>query len=91
MSHIQFDYSKALKFFAQHELDYIQYQVTAADKALREGTGPGNDFTGWIDLPKDYDKEEFARIKAAAKNPIRFRSFGCYRYRWFLFRRPCCN
>ena len=55
MSHIQFDYSKALKFFAQHELDYIQYQVTAADKALREGTGPGNDFTGWIDLPKDYD------------------------------------
>ncbi|MFZ2551092.1 MAG: glucose-6-phosphate isomerase, partial [Trichococcus flocculiformis] len=67
MSHIQFDYSKALKFFAQHELDYIQYQVTAADKALREGTGPGNDFTGWIDLPKDYDKEEFARIKAAAK------------------------
>ncbi|SFL22280.1 Phosphoglucose isomerase, partial [Trichococcus palustris] len=67
MAHINFDYSKALKFFSQHELDYLQFQVTAADKALREGTGPGNDFTGWIDLPKDYDKEEFARIKAAAK------------------------
>jgi glucose-6-phosphate isomerase len=45
----------------------MQTQVTAADKALREGTGPGNDFTGWIDLPKDYDKEEFARIKKAAE------------------------
>ncbi|SFL21429.1 Phosphoglucose isomerase, partial [Trichococcus palustris] len=67
MAHINFDYSKALEFLGQHELDYLQFQVTAADKALREGTGPGNDFTGWIDLPKDYDKEEFARIKAVAK------------------------
>ena len=67
MAHINFDYSKALEFLGQHELDYLQFQVTAADKALREGTGPGSDFTGWIDLPKDYDKAEFARIKAAAK------------------------
>ena len=69
MTHITFDYSKVLdKFIAPHELDYIQMQVTAADKALREGTGPGAEMTGWLNLPEDYDKEEFARIqKAAAK------------------------
>ncbi|WP_414841410.1 glucose-6-phosphate isomerase [Enterococcus saccharolyticus] len=67
MGHISFDHSKLAPFVREHELDYMQTQVTAADKALREGTGPGNDFTGWIDLPKDYDKEEFARIKKAAE------------------------
>ena len=61
---------KALKFFAQHELDYIQYQVTAADKALREGTGPGNDFTGWIDLPKDYDKAVMWAKRSARQGNI---------------------
>ncbi len=66
MGHIKFDYSKVAPFVREHELDYMQTQVTAADKALREGTGPGNDFLGWIDLPKNYDKEEFARIKKAA-------------------------
>ncbi|MGY3725519.1 glucose-6-phosphate isomerase [Granulicatella balaenopterae] len=67
MKHISFDYSKALGFFDQHEVDYLQSQVTAVDKDLREGTGAGSDFTGWVNLPKSYDKEEFARIKAAAK------------------------
>ncbi|MCF0231394.1 MAG: glucose-6-phosphate isomerase, partial [Enterococcus sp.] len=66
MSHIQLDYSKLAPFVADHELEYMQTQVTAVDKALREGTGAGNDFTGWIDLPENYDKEEFARIKKAA-------------------------
>ena len=54
---------KLAPFVADHELEYMQTQVTAVDKALREGTGAGNDFTGWIDLPENYDKEEFARIK----------------------------
>lgn len=67
MGHINFDYSKLAPFVREHELEYMQTQVSAANKALREGTGPGNDFTGWIDLPKDYDKEEFARIKKAAE------------------------
>lgn len=67
MAHIKFDYSKVAPFVSEHELDYMQTQVSAADKALREGTGPGNDFVGWLELPKNYDKEEFARIKAAAK------------------------
>ena len=67
MKHISFDYSKALGFFEQHEVDYLQSQVTAVDKDLREGTGAGSDFTGWVNLPKSYDKEEFVRIKEAAK------------------------
>ncbi|MBC6310886.1 glucose-6-phosphate isomerase [Listeria sp. FSL L7-1582] len=68
MTHIQFDYSNALKFFEQHEIDYLQPAVTAAHEALHNGTGAGNEYLGWINLPRDYDKEEFARIqKAAAK------------------------
>ncbi len=67
MSHIKFDYSKVAPFVNEYELSYMQSQVTAADKLLREGTGAGNDFLGWIDLPKNYDKEEFARIKKAAE------------------------
>src|SRR5699024_4875867 len=66
MGHISFDYSKVTPFVSAHELDYMQNQVNAADTALRNGTGAGNDFLGWIDLPQNYDKEEFARIKQAA-------------------------
>ncbi|MDR2465026.1 MAG: glucose-6-phosphate isomerase [Streptococcaceae bacterium] len=67
MSKVKFDYSKTISFIKEHELDYMQMHVTTADKALREGFGQGNDFTGWVNLPNDYDKEEFARIKASAK------------------------
>ncbi|MDR2976398.1 MAG: glucose-6-phosphate isomerase, partial [Streptococcaceae bacterium] len=67
MTHIKFEYGTLKPFVADHELDEIQWQVTAADKVLREGTGAGSDFLGWIDLPEDYDKAEFARIQAAAK------------------------
>lgn len=68
MTHIKFDYSKVLdQFVAPHELDYLQMHVTAADAALRQGTGPGAEMLGWLDLPENYDKEEFARIQEAAK------------------------
>ncbi|WP_086347436.1 glucose-6-phosphate isomerase [Candidatus Enterococcus clewellii] len=67
MSHIKFDYSKLAPFVADHELEYMQAQVDAVDKALRGGTGAGNDYIGWIDLPENYDKEEFARVKKAAE------------------------
>lgn len=64
---VSFDYSNALPFFAEHELDYLSAQVAAAHKALHEKTGAGNDFLGWLELPTDYDKEEFARIQKAAE------------------------
>ncbi len=67
MAHISFDSSKLTKFVHDNELGEMQAMVTAADKELREGTGAGNDFRGFLDLPVDYDKDEFARIKAAAK------------------------
>ncbi|MEG0285975.1 MULTISPECIES: glucose-6-phosphate isomerase [Vagococcus] len=66
MSHISFDYSNIGKFVGEHELGYMQAEVSAAHKSLIEGTGAGSDYLGWIDLPVNYDKEEFARIKEAA-------------------------
>ncbi len=55
------------KFISEHEYDCISPMVSLADKMLREKTGAGNKFLGWMDLPENYDKEEFARIKEAAK------------------------
>lgn len=66
MAHIKFDYSKLTPFVNENELDEIQWQIDGADKLLREGKGAGSDFIGWLDLPEDYDKDEFARIKKAA-------------------------
>lgn len=54
-------------FVREHELKGMQAQVTAAHEMLHQGTGLGNDFLGWLTLPTDYDKEEFARIQAAAE------------------------
>lgn len=67
MANIVFDYSKALPFVGQHEIDNMAEYVAAAHKMLHEKTGAGNDFLGWVDLPTNYDKEEFARIKKAAE------------------------
>ena len=53
-------------FVSEDEFKGIESQVKAAHKALHDGSGLGNDFIGWVDLPTNYDKEEFARIKKAA-------------------------
>ncbi len=53
-------------FIRANELESIKGEIAAAHKSLLDGTGEGNDFLGWIDLPVNYDKEEYARIKAAA-------------------------
>ena len=55
------------KFVADDEFDAIFPQVSLAHETLHGKTGPGSDFLGWVDLPVDYDKEEFARIKKAAE------------------------
>lgn len=65
---VHFDASKLTPFVhEENELKEMQAMVTAADQELREGTGAGSDFRGWIDLPINYDKDEFDRIKKAAK------------------------
>ena len=54
-------------FVKEDEFAAIYPQVAAAHQMLESKTGPGNDFLGWMYLPRDYDKEEFARIQAAAQ------------------------
>ena len=54
-------------FITEEDIVGIKPQVETAVKVLHDRTGLGNDFLGWLNLPTDYDKEEFARIKAAAK------------------------
>ena len=56
----------AKDFISEEEIAALQPQVTLAHNILHDGTGLGNDFLGWMDLPVNYDKEEFARIQAAA-------------------------
>ncbi len=64
---VTFDYSKAAGFVAENEVTSMKKLVAAAKDELVSRTGAGNDFLGWIDLPVDYDKEEFGRIKKAAE------------------------
>ncbi len=67
MANLKFDYSKALPFVSQYEIDYLTKYVADAHEMLHNKTGAGNDYLGWVNLPADYDKEEFARIKKAAE------------------------
>ena len=67
MAKVTFDYAKANTFIGEHEVDSMKALAEEAKKLLLSREGAGNDFLGWIDLPVDYDKEEFARIKKAAK------------------------
>ena len=64
MNQITIDYSKT--GVQSHEVEYFKEQIAVAHKMLHEKTGAGNDFLGWVDLPVDYDKDEFARIQKAA-------------------------
>ena len=67
MCALTFDYSKASAFFSDHEIDFVKNLAFDAKDKLVSKTGEGNDFLGWIDLPVDYDKAEFERVKAAAE------------------------
>ena len=66
-SKVTFDYSKAMTFIKEHEIDSMKEIVGNARDFLVGGTGAGNDYIGWVDLPVDYDKEEFARIQKAVE------------------------
>ena len=66
-SKVTFDYSKAMTFIKEHEIDSMKEIVGNARDILVGGTGAGNDYIGWVDLPVDYDKEEFARIQKAVE------------------------
>ena len=66
MSKVTFDYSKAAPFIQEHEVESMKKLALDAKELLVSKKGAGNDFLGWIDLPVNYDKEEFDRIKKAA-------------------------
>lgn len=67
MNKLSLDLSKVSSFVSEEKLMGMEAEVNAAVKTLEEGTGAGNDFLGWVNLPTDYDKEEFDRIKKAAE------------------------
>ncbi len=66
MEKVTFDYGKAVKFISEEEISYMSKLTEDAKAQLVSKNGAGNDFLGWLDLPVDYDKEEFARIKKSA-------------------------
>ena len=67
MENLKFSYKNALSFICEQEILDMQEKVSAAHDMLMNRTGAGNDFLGWVNLPQNYDKEEFNRIKQAAE------------------------
>ncbi len=67
MGQVSFDYSKTEGYVHAHEVESMKAITQSAKELLLSKKGAGNDFLGWIDLPVDYDKDEFERIKKAAK------------------------
>lgn len=64
---VSLDYSLAKQFVSDEEIKMMESIANNAKETLLNKTGAGKDFLGWIDLPVNYDKEEFARIQAAAE------------------------
>lgn len=67
MKKLSLDLSKITAFLNDYEIEYMEEAVKAAHDKLHNKSGAGNDFLGWIDLPVNYDKDEFERIKKAAE------------------------
>ena len=92
MRNVSLDVSKLKGFINEHEIGYMGDMVNSAHNAIHNGTGAGNDFLGWLDLPKNYDKEEFERIKKCCrKNKGNFRCINSNRNWWIIFRSKSCN
>ena len=68
MKTLGFDFSQSAGFITQDEILAYQDKVLKAHKMLHEGTSPGSEFTGWVDLPLHYDRNEFDNILAAAQD-----------------------
>ena len=64
---LQVNLSNILPFVSADYASALTAPLQTAHDQLQNATGAGSDFTGWVHLPRDYDREEFARIKAAAK------------------------
>lgn len=67
MNNLIFEYDGTENFIAKHELNEIKNLTECAKATLLNGNGAGNDYLGWVNLPENYDKEEFKRIISAAE------------------------
>ena len=67
MEKLNFNYQFAKNFFNENELKQIKPYAELANEVLTSKSGAGSDFLGWVDLPENYDKDEFDRIKKAAE------------------------
>ncbi len=65
--YLKLDYNYVLPFIKDSDLKSMQSEINKARNILEEGTGPGAEYTGWVNLPINYDKEEFDRIIEASK------------------------
>lgn len=66
MKQLTFEFSHALPFVNSHEVDNLTEEVYLAHQRLHQKTGAGRDFLGWVELPSQYDRQEYERIKNAA-------------------------
>lgn len=64
---LSLDLRKVKSYVEDHELQYLESMIKEMDKNLSSKTGAGNKFLGWLDMPVNYNKEEFARIKKSAE------------------------
>ena len=67
MKNITLDFTKASSFLAGHEIENLKGSLEVAHNKVHNGTGAGSDFLGWVELPENYDKAEFDRIKKSAE------------------------
>lgn len=64
---VSFNYNNALSFMKNSEVENLSEFVKQAHHQIHQKQGPGSDYLGWVDWPVNYDKEEFSRVKLAAK------------------------
>lgn len=85
MDSIKFDYSKICNFVTKEEMIALYPEARQALKSLKEGTGKGSDFLGWLNLPVEITSEQLADIeKTAAELRARTQVMVSYRYRRLL-------
>ena len=66
MTDLIFDYAGVLDYVSEADINAAEKKAEEAKHVLTEGIGEGSEFTGWVDLPVNYDKDEFERIKKSA-------------------------
>ncbi len=64
---LSLDLTKTRPYVEEYEIQYLESIIREMDNTLGKKTGPGNKFLGWMDLPINYNKEEFARIKKGSR------------------------